>query len=76
MARDEKERYDNPREERKEGKKSKAHPGFAGAVGQVERKSGVSHEAAQRIIGYGKAHASAAAKKANPHLKRHGGRGR
>jgi len=74
MARDEKERRDNPREERKE--KPKTHLGFAGAVGSVERKSGVSHEAAERIIGYGKAHASAAAKRANPRLKKTGGRGR
>jgi hypothetical protein len=53
-------------------KKSKSHPGFAGAVSEVERKSNVSHAAAQRIIGYGKAHASAAAKRANPRLKKTG----
>ena len=45
---------------------SAAHPGFAGAVKQVARKYGKA--AAARIIGYNKAHASAAAKKANPRL--------
>lgn len=57
-------------------KKSKAHPGFKGAVEQVERKQGVSKETADREIGYGKAHASAAAKRANPRLNRTGGRGK
>lgn len=51
-------------------KKSKAHPGFAGAMKQVEKKSGVSAESAAKIIGYNKAHASSAAKKANPRLKK------
>lgn len=46
------------------------HPGFKGAVKSVERKEGVSAKTANRIIGYGKAHASAAAKKANPRLNR------
>jgi hypothetical protein len=50
--------------------KSKAHPGFKGAAAQVMQKQGVSQAAANRIIGYGKAHASAAAKKANPRLTR------
>lgn len=48
----------------------KKHPGFKGAVREVERKEGMSKESAERIIGYGKAHASAAAKKANPRLKK------
>jgi hypothetical protein len=52
--------------------KSKAHPGFKGAMKQVEQKSGVSAQSAAKIIGYGKAHASAAAKKANPRLNKTG----
>lgn len=46
------------------------HPGFKGAAKSVARKEGVSMKAADKIIGYGKAHASAAAKRANPRLKR------
>ena len=58
-------------------KHSKAHPGFKGAAASVERKEGVSKEAANRIIGYGKAHASAKARRANPNLNKTGhGRGR
>lgn len=52
---------------------SKAHPGFKGAVASVQHKEGLSHEAAERVIGYGKAHASAAARKKNPRLNRVGG---
>ncbi len=48
--------------------KSKAHPGFQGAMKQVEKKEGYSPKTAAKIIGYGKAHASKAAKKANPRL--------
>lgn len=51
----------------------KAHPGFRGAAAEVERKEGVSKAAANRIIGAGKAHASTAAKRANPRLKKRGG---
>lgn len=54
-------------------KHSKAHPGFKGAVKSVERKEGVSAESANKIIGAGKAHASAAARKANPRLNKMGG---
>lgn len=54
--------------------KSKAHPGFKGAVRSVEAREGLSKGAAQRIIGYNKAHASPAAKKANPRLTRTGKR--
>jgi hypothetical protein len=53
---------------------SKAHPGFAGAVAQVER-SGYSKASAQRIIGYNKAHASKAARRKNPRLNRTAGQG-
>jgi hypothetical protein len=55
---------------------SKAHPGFAGAASQVQRKEHVSKAAANRIIGYGKAHASAGARRANPRLNKTAGRGR
>ena len=53
---------------------SKKHVGFAGAVKSVEKKEGMSKESAEKVIGYGKAHASAAAKKANPRLNKKGGR--
>lgn len=56
--------------------KSKAHPGFSGAMKQVERKEGVSAKSAAKIIGYNKAHASKAAKKANPRLMKTGGKGK
>jgi len=46
------------------------HVGFKGAMKSVERKEGVSKKSAAKIIGAGKAHASAAAKRANPRLKR------
>lgn len=48
--------------------------GFKAAAASVERKEGVSKKSADRIIGAGKAHASAAAKKANPNLMKKGGR--
>lgn len=51
-------------------KHSKAHPGFKGAVKDVERKEGMSKKSAERVIGYGKAHASAAVRKANPRLNK------
>ena len=54
---------------------AKKHVGFKGAERAVERE-GYSKAAAGRIIGYGKAHASAQAKKANPRLNKHGGRGK
>ena len=50
------------------------HVGFKGAAASVMAKQGVSKESANKIIGYGKAHASAAAKKANPRLKKTGGK--
>ena len=55
---------------------SKKHPGFAGAMKQVEAKQGVSPQSAAKIIGAGKANASAAARKANPRLNKMGGKGR
>jgi len=44
------------------------HPGFKGAVKQVEEKEGLSEKSAERIIGKNKAEASEAARKKNPHL--------
>jgi hypothetical protein len=52
-------------------KKTK-HVGFKGAERSVE-KEGYSAGEAAKIIGAGKAHASAAAKRANPRLNRKGG---
>jgi len=52
----------------------KAHPGFQGAMKQVEAKEGVSKSSAAKIIGAGKANASAAARKANPNLNKTGGK--
>ena len=48
---------------------SKAHPGFAKAAASIERKQGVSKATADKELGAAKAHASAAAKRANPHLR-------
>lgn len=50
------------------------HVGFGGAVSSVMRRQGVSKASAQRIIGKGKAEASAAARRRNPRLNRTGGR--
>jgi len=52
---------------------AKKHVGFKGAVRSVQRE-GYSKASAERIIGAGKAHASAAAKRANPRLMRTGGK--
>lgn len=54
--------------------RSKAHPGFNGAAKAVEKKEGVSKQAADKIIGAGKARASAEARKKNPNLNKMGGR--
>lgn len=53
---------------------SKKHPGFKGAAEQVARREGIPMENARRIIGSNKAHASQAARDANPRLNRTGGR--
>jgi|GEM_PF-3088398 hypothetical protein len=42
--------------------------GFKAAVNSVEKKEGVSKQSAQKIIGAGKANASAEARKKNPNL--------
>jgi hypothetical protein len=49
------------------------HVGFKGAEKAVE-KEGYSKKSAAKIIGAGKAHASEAAKKANPRLMKKGGK--
>lgn len=48
---------------------SKVHPGFAKAASSIERKQGVSKATADKELGAAKANASAAAKRANPHLR-------
>ena len=49
------------------------HPGFKKVVQQVARREGLPIERAERIIGAGKARASAAARAANPRLDRTAG---
>lgn len=49
------------------------HIGFKGAVKKLESR-GTPKADAEREIGYAKAHASPAAKKANPRLNRTGGK--
>lgn len=55
---------------------SKAHPGFQGAENSVAKRTNpktgkpYGKKAAAKIIGYNKAHASKAARKANPRLNR------
>lgn len=55
-------------------RKPRAHPGFKGASQQVAAREGIPLANAERIIGAGKARASAAARKANPRLNRTGGK--
>jgi hypothetical protein len=52
---------------------SAAHPGFQGAAAKVAAKENIPMKNAERIIGAGKARASAAAREANPRLNRMGG---
>ncbi len=47
---------------------SAKHPGFQKVQNKIAAKEGVSKAAAGRILGYAKAHASPAAKAANPRL--------
>lgn len=49
---------------------AKKHMGFKAAASSVSRREGVSKKVANKIIAAGARHASAAAKKANPRLKR------
>lgn len=48
--------------------------GFKAAAGSVARKEGVGMKAADRIIGAGKAKASAGARMKNPNLNKMGGK--
>lgn len=49
---------------------AKKHPGFAKVAGQIARKQGISKERAGAILAKSSRNASAAAKRANPRLKR------
>lgn len=49
---------------------SKAHPGFKAVASKIARKEGVSKKSAGAILANSSRHASNAAKKANPRLKR------
>lgn len=49
---------------------AKKHPGFKAVQGKIAAKEGVSMERAGAILASSTRHASAAAKKANPRLKR------
>lgn len=49
---------------------TKKHPGFKNVQASIARREGVSMERAGDILGYASRHASPAAKKANPRLKR------
>lgn len=49
---------------------SKAHPGFHKVAAGIARKQGISMEAASAILASSSRHASAAAKRRNPRLKR------
>ena len=48
--------------------KSTNHPGFKAAMGDIERKEGVSKSSAARILGADKARASEEAREKNPRL--------
>jgi hypothetical protein len=48
----------------------KVHPGFEAVQSQIAKKEGVSREAAGAILANASRHASGAAKKANPRLRR------
>lgn len=53
---------------------AKKHPGFKAVQNKIAKKEGVSKKAAGAILANATRHASAKAKKANPHLKRVKGR--
>lgn len=50
--------------------KSKAHPGFKAVQRKIAKQQGVSMESAGAILASATRNASAAAKRANPRLKR------
>jgi hypothetical protein len=54
----------------------KAHPGFKAVQSKIAAKQGISKKAAGAILASASRGASAAAKRANPRLKRVAGRGR
>ena len=49
---------------------STAHPGFKKVAAGIAKKQGISNDRASAIIAEGARHASTAAKRANPRLKR------
>lgn len=49
---------------------SKAHPGFSAVADKIAHKEGYSKKRARAILAAKTRHASAAAKKKNPRLKR------
>jgi len=51
-------------------KKSKAHPGFKAVQAKIAAKQGISKDRAGAILAKSSRNASAAAKKANPRLKK------
>jgi hypothetical protein len=51
-------------------RRKKKHPGFARVQAQIAKKEGVSQERAGAILAASSRNASAAAKRANPRLKR------
>ena len=62
-----KEKYDAKRDKKKLGK---AHPGFKKVAKSIAKKEGISEKAAGAILASSTRKASAAAKKANPRLKK------
>jgi len=55
---------------------SKAHPGFKAVQSKIAKQQGVSKKAAGAILASATRKASAAAKRANPRLKKVAGRGK
>lgn len=49
---------------------SKKHPGFQSVQASIAKREGISSERAGAILAASSRHASKAAKKANPHLRR------
>ena len=49
---------------------NKAHPGFKAVQGKIAKKEGISQKAAGAILANSSRHASPAAKKSNPNLKK------
>lgn len=49
---------------------SKKHPGFKAVAEKISKQEGVSKKAASAILANSSRHASPAAKKANPHLRK------